>query len=320
MEVKIDRAKQFNQLSGIQKIVAQIPSWSIDENQTQGWKKYISQKFGISFKFPPNYLVVEEKETTTSAIGKSFSIMVLEDNQHNRHYAKTINADFDYDIPENQKNTDIEPSSGIITLSKTIAEYDFMKNGLARGIGDRSISEPANFLGMGSMAYQAEGLFAFEGIIFEKEKYTYQFNVVYDSPTELARSDFYKIISTMGFETTLLDQKIAACYPPNEGCGACRPISNNSVQYMKETARQFINLPKDIYPYKNISSYFTTVSGNATAGYVSNGGLPGEGLEATPECWSTYFEFGGTGEVVLKVKSVIKGMSDYFVRFIVVPT
>lgn len=98
---------------------------------------------------------------------------------------------------------------------------------------------------------------------------------------------------------------------------ACKSLPNNSTNKVVETSRLFINLPKDIYPYENISSSFSTVSGNATAGYISNGGLPGQALEATPKCWSTYFEFDGNGEVNLKVKSAINGMPDYFVHFIV---
>ena len=115
------------------------------------------------------------------------------------------------------------------------------------------------------------------------------------------------------------DKKIAVCYPKNEGCSACQPILNNSVQRVVETSRRFVNIPKDFFP-KEISSYLTTVSGNATAGWISNGGLPGEGLAATPECWSTYYEFYGNGEVDLRVKSTQKGIPDYFVRFIVGPT
>jgi hypothetical protein len=116
------------------------------------------------------------------------------------------------------------------------------------------------------------------------------------------------------------EQKIAACYPPKEGCSACRLIPNNSIQHVVETERRFVNLPKDVYPIKDISSQFYTVSGNATVGYISNAGLPGESFDAAPGCWSTYYEFEGNGEVDLKVKSAIKGMPDYFVRFIVAPT
>ena len=100
----------------------------------------------------------------------------------------------------------------------------------------------------------------------------------------------------------------------------CKSLPNSSTKKLVETSRLFINLPKDVYPYENIGSHFSTVSGNATAGYISNGGLPGQAFEATPECWSTYFEFDGNGEVDLKVKSVIKGMPDYFVHFIIDPT
>lgn len=77
------------------------------------------------------------------------------------------------------------------------------------------------------------------------------------------------------------DEKIAAYYPKNEGCSACQPILNNSVQRVKETTRRFVNVPKDLYS-KEISSYFATVSGNATAGWISSGGLPGKDLMRLP--------------------------------------
>ena len=102
---------------------------------------------------------------------------------------------------------------------------------------------------------------------------------------------------------------------------ACKAFPNNSTQHVVETTRLFINTLKDMYPDKNISSNsenaFETVRGNATAGYISNGGLPGEAYEATPECWSTYIEFDGSGEVDLKVKSAVKDVPDYFVHFVV---
>jgi len=94
---------------------------------------------------------------------------------------------------------------------------------------------------------------------------------------------------------------------------------NNSIHNLTDTTRIFINLPKDLYP-KEISSYFSTVNGNATAGWISNGGLPGDGLDATPDCWSTYYEFDGEGEVDLRVKSTVKDTPDYFVRFLVSQT
>lgn len=111
---------------------------------------------------------------------------------------------------------------------------------------------------------------------------------------------------------------IIACYPKKEGSSATQPIPNNSVQYFKETSRHFINMPKDLYP-KDILHSWTTVAGNATAGWFSNSGLPGEGLDATPGCWSTGIDFEGSGEVDLRVPSTVEGVPDYFVHFVVSP-
>lgn len=111
---------------------------------------------------------------------------------------------------------------------------------------------------------------------------------------------------------------ILACYHQESGSDANKPIPNNSVQYVKEASRMFINMPKDVYP-EDLQYSWATVAGDATAGYVSNGGLPGEAEGAMPGCWSTYVDFEGSGEVDLRVKNVVEGASDYFVRFIVSP-
>jgi len=101
---------------------------------------------------------------------------------------------------------------------------------------------------------------------------------------------------------------------------ACKAIPNNSTQKIVETTRLFINLPKDIYPDEEHNFKFSTVSGNARAGRLDNCGSPGTGCQSTSECWSYYCQFDGNGEVDLHVKSAIKGMPDYFVRFIVSST
>ena len=107
---------------------------------------------------------------------------------------------------------------------------------------------------------------------------------------------------------------ILACYPKSASGAKDTPIPNNSIQYLKETARMFVNMPKDLYP-QDIKDAWTTVAGNATAGTV--GGGFGESVAATPSCWSSYMDFEGSGEVDLRVKSVVEGAPDYFVRFIV---
>ena len=104
-----------------------------------------------------------------------------------------------------------------------------------------------------------------------------------------------------------LEQKLAACHS----------IPEDSVQVVSETTRLFLNLPKDIYPDKLHNLHFTTVAGNATAGWISNAGPMGEAFQSTPACWSYYYEFDGTGEVDLRVPSAAAGVPDYSVRFLV---
>jgi hypothetical protein len=126
-----------------------------------------------------------------------------------------------------------------------------------------------------------------------------------------------QVNNTAGFDQYAT--AILACYHQEPGSDINEPIPNNSVQNVKETSRMFINMPNDLYP-KDISRSWTTVTGNATGGYVSNGGLPGEAVGALPGCWSTYVDFEGNGEVDLRVKSTVADVPDYFVRFIVGPT
>jgi hypothetical protein len=110
--------------------------------------------------------------------------------------------------------------------------------------------------------------------------------------------------------------KIAACYREGTGCSACVPKFNNSVQHIVATTRMFINAPKELYP-KELFIYATTIDGNATMGYISNGGPPGLAMGGSLECWSTYVEFDGQGEVELRIPSILIGVLDYYVRFVV---
>jgi hypothetical protein len=98
---------------------------------------------------------------------------------------------------------------------------------------------------------------------------------------------------------------------------ACHSIPNNSTQTIRPTTRLFINLPKDVYPNKMNNMRFKTVRGKATAGWISNAGPYGDSIRATPVCWSYYLDFEGPGEIDLKVQSKMKGMPNYFVRFVV---
>lgn len=137
------------------------------------------------------------------------------------------------------------------------------------------------------------------------------------STKTLTETPFVKLTQA---SPTLTDQqvseKINACYPAEAGCSACAPKLNNTVHYVHSTTRMFINVPKDLYP-KALFQYQTIVSGQASFGYISNGGLPGYAFDGSPECWSTYVEFSGQGEVDLRIPSILEGVPDYFVRFIV---
>lgn len=107
-----------------------------------------------------------------------------------------------------------------------------------------------------------------------------------------------------------LDEKIAEC----------KGIKNGSNLSVSETSRIFFYLPKDIYPNKDANLHSFTVSGNASAGYISSAGPPGEAYGITQDCWSYYDEFDGEGVVNLTAPSAIKGYTDYHITVTVTKT
>jgi hypothetical protein len=142
------------------------------------------------------------------------------------------------------------------------------------------------------------------------------------APTPLQTSTFTEtpfIQSTQSSPTLTSQQvadKIAACYHVGADDDASWSILNNSIQHVVQTTRMFINVPKDLYP-KELFRYATTITGNATIGWISNGGLPGLAMDGGPECWSTYVEFDGQGEIDLRIPSILIGVPDYYVQFVV---
>jgi len=90
-------------------------------------------------------------------------------------------------------------------------------------------------------------------------------------------------------------------------------MPNGSVYETRQTGRFFVRLPKDIYPFEDLE--FVTVSGDATAGWISNAGLPGQAYGSSPTCWSSYYELIGTGQLDITVKSAMEGVPNYSVRF-----
>ena len=206
-DVIIDSESFVDQTLSTKEIRDMVPSRPISESELQGWKSYTSEKLRISFRYPSNYIVVEAKEPDTDTIGAHVSLTIFEDTPSNRHSAKILNPDFEYVIPEDQKNPDFEAEgSQRIRFSKSIEgdfTQDIMKWYRENKFGknaDNDVYTSADFIGIDSVVYQAEGLFTFDGVIFERDGYLYQFSVQYFNSSELPRDDFYKIISTVEFQ------------------------------------------------------------------------------------------------------------------------
>ncbi|NNM83977.1 hypothetical protein HKL94_02060 [Candidatus Parcubacteria bacterium] len=110
--------------------------------------------------------------------------------------------------------------------------------------------------------------------------------------------------------TTSYDAQLATCHA----------YPNNSTQRVTESSRLTIYLPKALYPNQSGLLSFTTASGTAKAGWVSNAGLPGRSYGATSDCFATYYEFNGSGVVNLMATSSVPSVPEYVVHFSVEPS
>ena len=97
---------------------------------------------------------------------------------------------------------------------------------------------------------------------------------------------------------------------------SCHSDPNGSTFQTRDTIRRFITIPRAIYQ----DGEFVKISGTAFAGYISNGGLPGYAVDGNADCWSTYYEFEGQGEVDFVAKSVLPEAPDYILHFTVTGT
>jgi hypothetical protein len=174
-DIVVNSENFIDQTLSAKDVKEMISSTSLNYNEVREWRNYTSEKLGISFKYPPNYIVMEKEGI--------------------RIFSNTS---------ENLKNTDVEPRQSI-NLSKLVdgsfnepvAEW-YKENKFGKN-ADRDVYAQAYFMGMDSVAYQAEGLFMFDGVFFEKEGSLYQFGVQYFNSPESPKDTFYKIISTVEF-------------------------------------------------------------------------------------------------------------------------
>ncbi len=163
-----------------------------------GWKTYTSERLGITFQYPPYYLIIEPKEPATPFIGASTLITILEDTPNIR-----------YLIENKDENLDHQASIGFMkTISsdntESIVQWSENYKRL-RGDTDEDIyiDTPVTFLSKDAVAFYGRGYYNFDGIILNHKGYLYQFSVDYDTydNTKLkGRSDFYQIISTIKFK------------------------------------------------------------------------------------------------------------------------
>jgi hypothetical protein len=100
-----------------------------------------------------------------------------------------------------------------------------------------------------------------------------------------------------------------------ERLAACGSRPNGSAVELFPTRRTFIMLPRNDYVLDR--PLFVRVSGDASGGWISNAGLPGQAFGATEACWQTYYELDGEGQVDFRAASARPGAPDYVLHFMV---
>lgn len=284
------------------------------EAVAQGGRKTFTlpdEATGASFSYPEQYLLFERGSPTSTA--EAYSVALFPDSPLVREIMS--GKEFLGEGPPGITFLFFRLPSQSTSLETWVRQNTRYSNFAPNDPASDSVLTPATVGGMPALSYRSEGLYSLEQVAISYRNWIVLASAAYGSQ-EHDTADFISILASLRFPGLSNDERIAACYTYRPGCGACTPVPNNSVRHVKETERHFINMPKDVYP-KDISHSWTTVSGNATGGYVSNGGLPGEAQGVLSGCWSTYVDFEGSGEVDLRVKSAVEGVPDYFVRFFV---
>jgi hypothetical protein len=280
--------------------------------------EFSSDRLGISFAYPDSY-VLSEGSGEGSAAGAYF-------------IALTPHLSAEAESPSGVQ-IDREPSPGI-----TFAVYRdtdpakapdvWIREQMTYRAAEGNFQDPTlhsiTVGGLPAVRYiDTSGIYQRDTVLLRHDGRMVQ--ITADDATYF-KADLDSILASLQFKTVsahngagdAVPDPILACYSRNTRGTADEPKPNNSIQHVKETERTFINMPKNVYP-KDILHSWTTATGTATAGYISNAGLPGEAEGVLPGCWSTYIGFDGSGEVDLRVKSTVNGVPDYFVRFIVSP-
>jgi hypothetical protein len=96
---------------------------------------------------------------------------------------------------------------------------------------------------------------------------------------------------------------------------ACDSFENGSTIKVRPTTRLFIRLPTELYPFESAQPRFTTLSGDAGGGYISNGGLPGRATDSNEGCWGTYYGLDGEGQTDFQVISTSADVPAYVIHF-----
>jgi|GEM_PF-1797879 hypothetical protein len=274
---------------------------------TTNWKTYTNSQYGFEFKYPNAWTV----SSTVNVIDKNPELTIQDPHIKNEDPLDQWNP----------TNIQISMSEVPNCISAKDYTHNLYKNysseeHLGSSVTDEGVLNNLDASVNGWQESEAGG--ELSGIrwiytyLLPKECIKGQKQKLFSLRSRDTSPNLNQILSTFKFTGKLVtyDQKMQAC----------NAIPNATTQTLKDTSRLFVNLPKDIYPDKDHNLVAKTILGKATAGWVSNGGFPGEAYQATIDCWSYYYQFDGVGTVELMAKSAIAGMPNYKATFKIIPT
>lgn len=175
----------------LQEIISFARKTAPTVNESTEWKTYNSKYLGISFKYPPRYIIREYKNGDGIIGQLSGSVDILPD------------------LPNVREALEMRPGDGYIPLhmkigrSKKFESAQFSKNYLLSLWRKECCFSTAMFFGANAVVSFAkeieQGIGVSEIIEFPRDKYIYSIEISSIDSKEVKRIDYYKILSTIEF-------------------------------------------------------------------------------------------------------------------------
>lgn len=177
------------------------------------WKAYTSDKFGIEFKYPKNYLL-EEKEVSSS-IGTHTALIITADTEENRllREGKLVGREEPMSITVDIYSNSAEKLAPIQWVkTRSDSNYRFSDSVLT----NFSIDERE------AVYYHWDGLYKADTAVVRSGGYIFAVTGTYVNPDDQVRRDWSQVLTFIKFKSTsdIMVRESAACGAPGPACPA----------------------------------------------------------------------------------------------------